>query len=92
MLGGRAPRHDSDAATRTNRRQDPAGTSSPRGLVLACAGLLHHGDVGAARRPPSCPTPPTVLGSGRWTCGPQSSGARGPAGGKAREEEEERGG
>ena len=55
MLG--APRHDGDAAARAreqDQRQDAAaaaaGPSSPRGLVLACAGLLHRGDVDGARR------------------------------------------
>ncbi|CAN6230727.1 unnamed protein product [Urochloa humidicola] len=52
MLG--APRHDGDpAAARAHHHdQDAAASSpsSPRGLVLACAGLLHRGDHDAARR------------------------------------------
>ncbi|CAN6246788.1 unnamed protein product [Urochloa humidicola] len=52
MLG--APRHDGDpAAARAHHHdQDAAASSpsSPRGLVLACAGLLHRGDLDAARR------------------------------------------
>ncbi|CAN6237453.1 unnamed protein product [Urochloa humidicola] len=60
MLG--APRHDAagDAAAARAHHQDhdddaPAATaaaaaSSPRALVLACAGLLHRGDLDAARR------------------------------------------
>ncbi|CAN6271808.1 unnamed protein product [Urochloa humidicola] len=50
MLG--APRHDGDpAAARAHHHdQDAAAPSSPGGLVLACAGLLHRGDLDAARR------------------------------------------
>ncbi|KAF8691408.1 hypothetical protein HU200_040545 [Digitaria exilis] len=44
MLG--APRHDA-AAPRAQHHQDAA---SPRRLVLACAALLHRGDVAGARR------------------------------------------
>nr|TKW37452.1 LOW QUALITY PROTEIN: hypothetical protein SEVIR_1G048500v2 [Setaria viridis] len=50
MLG--APRHDGDAAARARHQEQDAAAapSSPRGLVLACAGLLHRGDVDGARR------------------------------------------
>ncbi|RLM79641.1 hypothetical protein C2845_PM12G05750 [Panicum miliaceum] len=52
MLG--APRHDGDAAARAHHQEQDADAaarpSSPRGIVLACAGLLHRGDVDGARR------------------------------------------
>ncbi|CAL5059723.1 unnamed protein product [Urochloa decumbens] len=52
MLG--APRHDADAdaaAARAHHQDhDVTAPSSPRALVLACAGLLHRGDANAARR------------------------------------------
>ncbi|CAL4970799.1 unnamed protein product [Urochloa decumbens] len=50
MLG--APRHDADAAAARahHQDQDAGAPSSPRALVLACAGLLHRGDADGARR------------------------------------------
>ncbi|CAL4889385.1 unnamed protein product [Urochloa decumbens] len=50
MLG--APRHDGDAAAARahHQDQDAGAPSSPRALVLACAGLLHRGDADGARR------------------------------------------
>ncbi|KAF8769629.1 hypothetical protein HU200_006224 [Digitaria exilis] len=55
MLG--APRHDAAAAAAHAQHHDAASSSaagaapsSPRRLVLACAALLHRGDVAGARR------------------------------------------
>jgi hypothetical protein len=54
MLGASRHDDDGDAAARARRHQqeqdDAAAPSSPRGLVLACAGLLPRGDVDGARR------------------------------------------